>query len=1814
MKRMRVSGPQVQTNRKRRHRPQPGISLSAMALALVASGLGQKVAAQSYDAQSSVTLGSANITTGTNTTNIAISSESTIIEWIANDSSSGPIQFQAPGTTATFSNATALSDYTVLNRIIENVEGIPISGAVTFEGTTNSLLDHAQGGNIWFYAPSGILTTAGSTFNVGSLVLTTNDIDTTGGLRGPGGEIRFRGAADATSNIFIRQGTSISAAAAAGAYVAIVAPQVQFYGDMDVDGPIGIVAAEQVDMTVSTNLFDIVIAQGTTDASGIRLAGNVGGPSGDNRISIMALPKNDALTMALSGNIGYVPAGTAISDGSSVELLAGFASNVGGPNSPSGTANLQLGTTETVVSSRLDARATGLLSMEPASDQTLDFVRDATFYGGTGVDLIAGAQNNIIGRESLSLNGNLGVGVQDGSAVRVIVDGSSITGIEPGAISVTGDLYVNANPFNDTPHTAADGADMTAGSVEITASYGTIGARNLTVEAIGKGGFGSSSGGDATGGTINVTVANGGTLGALGNVDFDASAYGGNSDNTGGNAVAGAINMNGSGGLFDFVSPTFTVGASAGQGTTNGNATGGQIALTFTQSAQSWSDVDFNANAGEEVTAIIDNVPFTFSGLAREADAGSISIQLSNDASLTVQNDFWALANGFGVTDQPGTLVANGGNINIVASDQSSLTVGREMFVQAGGGVDDLEDPSLITSFDRTPTAFGGTVVVDANGGSINAGYLEAGAQAQGAGAASSAGAVTAGSVTVSARNGGSVTIGGDPESALILDANAYGGSRAFAADAFAGFASLVTEDGTITVEGSTRLSANATPGFFEAAGSEFGFIARGGTVSVVQDRGSMTLADVALSADGNALDIDGELVPEDATIGAEGRGGSASLVILDGNFTADTITITADGRGGTAGEVDIEDIGTTDPHNAGNGQGGSASFSQEDGVADIGSLLLQANGVGGGSSEIAEDGELTAIAGDGFGGRAGFFANGGTTAVGNLDIVANGSGGAGMDRAGNEAGGDGGNGEGGSAGLYVTTDTSSVTIGQILLNATGTGGSGGISYPGLADDGTDTSGSFVSGNGGDGTGGSALFSAIDTSFAFGPMTLTSDGIGGSGADGGNGIGGSSTFDIADSIGFTGAERTIDSVAMDSNGVGGESEAGGALGAGLSGRNSVDVYLGGSGSLIVENDFTAQSWGDVVGSAVGLSLDVAGGVVNLGGDGFFRSYGPVQLISDQDSILVNGLLTIESGSDISGVFAPTALNDLRFDAVGNINIDWVESGGTAQLVSQGTIDIDNLTSGSSVTVSAVDIFIDSPVSIDYLDVSSSNWAFLSSNGDLNVSNADVLNVLDLISTGGDVTLGFVTAGQMEASASNDIIIRDTVNAASTAILVADGLVDIQSSLVSANIFLSSSDISIGTEASLGSLANTQGIFFAASGSGPAMLGGTGNFEGWNLDSGEITRIAANGSLSIVAEDNFQSGDGSGNLILDDFTFDVGGQMGDVGGIVLLGQVGIDVVGNALFSNVNAGTSITMSSPRIDVDATTGSIIMRDPIGTPGGTLALQAELVMVATDAVAEQIDAGISLEETNQLLDQPTGAIGSGGYLQTGNLFVFVEDALFIQNSGEGTDFDARRGFTASFVNIITGSYDGGGQDLTPFAVDPSNGPQISINGRIRRDSDTFIYGIATHDDIIINGVAASTPPDGLDPASAINGCQLGTNCGVVTPPPPPTPTPPPPPPTPTPPPPPPTPTPPPPPPTRPDHDEPTSDGTSQSEIIGPANPVASDTTVQGPAPIVQEVEVGLPGYAPLIDEPVTGVGNEDLWMDDCQDGGSCEQDGETQ
>lgn len=109
--------------------------------------------------------------------NLEITAPNAVINWSPDDQgTSGNIDFLPSAESVTFYNSTGnLGGYTVLNRVIPSTA----SRTIALNGTITSELRNAQGattgigGNIWFYAPGGILIGSGASIDVGGLALST---------------------------------------------------------------------------------------------------------------------------------------------------------------------------------------------------------------------------------------------------------------------------------------------------------------------------------------------------------------------------------------------------------------------------------------------------------------------------------------------------------------------------------------------------------------------------------------------------------------------------------------------------------------------------------------------------------------------------------------------------------------------------------------------------------------------------------------------------------------------------------------------------------------------------------------------------------------------------------------------------------------------------------------------------------------------------------------------------------------------------------------------------------------------------------------------------------------------------------------------------------------------------------------------------------------------------------------------------------------------------------------------------------------------------------------------------------------------------------------------------------------------------------------------------------------------------------------------------------------------------------------------------------------------------------------------------------
>jgi len=535
----------------------------------VMAGGSEATLAQGVPASGTVVAGSAEITTGPLRTDIAVASREAIINWVfderayaagpfANagvaDLPSGTVNFLPATNTMRFNGQNSESrDFTVLNRLL-------VPGPALLNGKVQSFIGSDIRGNVWFSSPTGMIVGPDARFNTGSLVLTANNIDTSDGLFGSSGEIRFRRAA-ANAAIDIRRGALVSAVGSNESYLAIVAPRIVQSARIRSNGSIALVAAERVDIRIDTGLLDIEVYQGTDDPNGIVHTGVTEALpfiTAARTIAIAAVPKNEALTMLLSGAIGYEPATQAIADGTAILLSAGPPSN---QTTATGVGSIRV--SDIAFTSPVTAIASGSIDIAPTANGLVDFQFATTLSAGDAVRLVAGDAGAIRAGSSLDIDAGSEVGLAaDGGTIStgsLRLDAGeagpgkiALSASRGGLLSIDGNLTANAGgpgtggslislSASGAPIAIAGFASASAdGDVALTSARGggvTIG-RNLAISASGKL---AGSGSLVAGGNIDV-VADGG-------IALTDLASGGSTSLTSTGAVKVSRNLRSQGGI-----------------------------------------------------------------------------------------------------------------------------------------------------------------------------------------------------------------------------------------------------------------------------------------------------------------------------------------------------------------------------------------------------------------------------------------------------------------------------------------------------------------------------------------------------------------------------------------------------------------------------------------------------------------------------------------------------------------------------------------------------------------------------------------------------------------------------------------------------------------------------------------------------------------------------------------------------------------------------------------------------------------------------------------------------------------------------------------------------------------------------------------------------------------------------------------------------------------------------------------------------------------------------------------------------------------
>lgn len=1588
-----------------------GPSLLAMAAMLAVAPTSAR--AQSFNASGTVVLGSANIVETAGKTSVGTTAPQVVINWSPTDTATGggAINFQTAGTTAEFFNQDGTS-LTVLNRVIPTDPARPI----VFNGTvTSQLVDLAtgartRGGTLFFYSPGGIVVSPTGVFDVGNLVLSASDIgvDATAGTIGTAGTYTFLPAA-AGSTVEVQNGARIIAGPA-NAYVALVAPKVINSGSINVDGSAVIVAADASTITFRPNgLFDIQIDQGTSAAGEVvtndgTITGPAGGINTAHRVYMVAVPKNDAITMAIkSGStLGFSVAGAADVDGNAIVLSAGYditGGVIGGTRAAaSGAVPATLAIGAINATSQLTGRATGQASVTVDSGNSATFASNLSLSGvqDPAAATTDGAFISVSGIGStLDVTGDLQVTALDGGAVTGAVasdsGGASLT-VDQGRLTVGGAASLSSAraPLVEVP--------AQAGNATLTARGGAVVniGSDLAINAssVGKDFDDTSAAGPyvGTGGAARLSLETGSNVRIGGDLVLVASGIGGSVLSSGRSGAAGngglaVIDGKANGGVLDVTGATALdargIGGS-GQGCVSctaegGTGTGGNASIIAS------AGTNFGFGSGVTVNAT-GRGGAASSGNGKDGGAGlggSASVR-STGGAVTFAQTVDVLADGRGGTgaqNSPATVggPAPGGTGGTGTGGTASLAAGDALTLGGAG--------SIVAN---------GATAVSAVGSGGNGG---------------NGGAGIGGTATLSARNGSATGAGltvraygdGGASSSGGIGGLGIGGNAGVIAYAAIEGPSAVSFGGSL-IDARGRGGAGSTPDFFPDPGGAGGSGA-GGQAS-------------ALAEAGNA-----DLVLGDTTVTAEGVGGV----------------------GGTGGSAFSSGLGGTGG-NGGDGSGGSATLGVVTGAVSVpvtGSASFGASnvlasgfggagGAGGSGFTVATDGN----GGSGFGGISTVTADAGTlNLTGALLGRADASGGS-------SGSGTGGNGQvGGTAdpgdlrGVRLVVGTGQINAQAMSFTANGAGGTG--ATPGTAS----SLGHPLTWllNGGSINAASLSFNTVGAPVGDAPAST----IALTGGD--TALSGDLVFNTPGDLTATldGANVTsVNATIAAGDWLPGDLP-GGAVGT-LTGSTSVSLTTG----VDLFAHMSVNSGGALTLSAPGFvrldnltSLDsigvTAGSTVSLGA------------IQASDSVRINADGTVDAASISAGLVSPSPLSGATYGITvlgrGGVTLGNVAAARDILLLSPLAITSGTVSgrevgvlAGTGQTVGAINAQ-GRVLLADYEMVGFGGDPFGSFDFNAMFSST-------VLPAGGPISVtGAVNAGSLTAASLGDVSVVDVTT---TQALAANGAINLQAGGALATGALAASNrIDLTSVTTMNVTSASAGDFLAVDAGGALTAGNLGGAAGVNVkggstvsagavtatDTGSPITITSNGAMTFTSV----AGGGTVNLNAAGGVLTGGGvsgssvtvtgsdavTLGDV--TALTGSVSVTAANALQAGAVSAGTDVTLASTAAGVTA--GNV--RALAGAVGVTAAGATSLGAVqASTGITVGSGAGLTLAsgltDTGDLTLNATGGITGGNLIATGGaVSLNAGAALGAGNlAGVSVSATATSGLSAGTVNATGG------------------------------------------------------------------------------------------------------------------------------------------------------------------------------------------------
>ncbi|WP_203234643.1 hypothetical protein [Sphingomonas solaris] len=372
-------------------------------------------------------------------------------------------------------------------------------------------------------------------------------------------------------------------------------------------------------------------------------------------------------------------------------------------------------------------------------------------------------------------------------------------------------------------------------------------------------------------------------------------------------------------------------------------------------------------------------------------------------------------------------------------------------------------------------------------------------------------------------------------------------------------------------------------------------------------------------------------------------------------------------------------------------------------------------------------------------------------------------------------------------------------------------------------------------------------------------------------------------------------------------------------------------------------------------------------------------------------------------------------------------------------------------------------------------VRSNGAIFLASGDDIVVDAGGVIGLGHVtVATPGTAT-GARVGGPADSVTLNAGLLRaGTANAAENGAsgIVMNGTVD------GLRLALLSEAIGVGTSGRVGS-AVTELASYANNGTGLTTIGGTGEAAGYAVSQqvlgrtrAQAIRVSGAGDVAVQALTLAGSAAADGNLVGNAASFEIQ----TPGSVRVEGAAVISSAAQTDLFAITAGDRITVVTPG-------GSIALRDTGNALAGRLRLAARRITVATPAAIGAIEGLSGVDAKDERLGANDGTTSEAGFLQANAIEFRVSNGLYIQNSGTGTLPTARRGITAGT----------GGIAIATTGTTPA---EIVLNGRQPGADGTLVSGAALIPLLRLSGTAQGSMAS-LDPRSTANGCLIsGLNC----------------------------------------------------------------------------------------------------------------------